>query len=130
MKKRKIKICLTILMIIFYLFLIIPRVNAAFDIGTVFNQADSFISEGESGSNIDNNEISSIFIPIAQVLVRVGTIVIAIVTAIMGVKYITANPNDKAKLKTQLVGLVVATLVISGAQVIWAFAYNFLNDVF
>ena len=130
MSRRYLKIILIIgFIFLLNLFLIIPQSNAAFDLGTVFSQADSFISQGESGTNVDSGEISAIFIPIAQVLVRVGTIVLAIVTAIMAIKYMTANPNDKAKLKTQLVGLVVATLVIAGAQVIWAAVYNFLNNI-
>jgi intracellular septation protein A len=54
--------------------------------------------------------------------------IIAVVTLILGIQYMTANAEDKAKLKIKLVTLVIATIVLSGAQVIWATLYNFLES--
>ena len=42
------------------------------------------------------------------------------VTAYMGIKYLTAGPEAQAKLKTQLVGVVVSGMVIFGAYFIWS----------
>lgn len=41
----------------------------------------------------------------------------------------TASPEEAAKIKTQLIGLVVAAIVIVGAYGIWSFAYNFLSGI-
>ena len=37
----------------------------------------------------------------------------------MGIKYLTAGPDAKAKLKNQLIGVVVSGVVIFGAYYIW-----------
>ena len=39
----------------------------------------------------------------------------------MGIKYLTSGPEARAKLKVQLIGVVVAGLVIFGAYYIWDF---------
>ena len=53
---------------------------------------------------------------------------VVVVATIMGIKYMVANPEEKAKLKTQLIGLVVATIVIFAAQFIWSTIYKFFVD--
>ena len=62
-------------------------------------------------------------------LVAIGSVVLVIVTTIMGIKYIMGGPDKRAQLKQQLVGLVVATIVIFAAQAIWALVYNFMTDL-
>ena len=52
-------------------------------------------------------------------MVVIGIVTIMLVTLIMGVKWIVATPEKQAKLKEQLIGLVVATVVIFGAVGIW-----------
>ena len=42
------------------------------------------------------------------------------VTTYMGIKYLTAGPEAQAKLKTQLIGVVVSGIVIFGAYGIWS----------
>ena len=59
------------------------------------------------------------FVGIGRTLVVIGIVTIMLVTLIMGVKWIVATPEKQAKLKEQLIGLVVATVVIFGAVGIW-----------
>ena len=122
------KIMIIFIMIICIMFFISTKVNAEFSAEDIFSQGDQFITDGKGSTAINEDEISNIFIPIAQVLVKVGTAVIAVVTVVLGIQYMVASPEDKAKLKMRLVTLVIATLVISGAQVIWATVYNFLES--
>lgn len=68
--------------------------------------------------------------PIARVLVTVGTIILVVLTVIWGIKYMTCpTPDQRAKLKTQLIGFVVATVVIFGAQFIWSTVYDFMYNL-
>ncbi len=92
-------------------------------------QAKDFIDHGKQTTVISNNDITSTIMPIAQMLVAFAAGVMVIVTCIMGIKYATASsPDEQAKLKKQLVGLVVSIIVVFGAQAIWAIIYNFMKD--
>ena len=67
--------------------------------------------------------------PIAQALVAVAAGVLVVVTCIMGVKYATTTSAEaQAKLKKQLVGLVVSIVVVFGAHAIWTIVYNFMKN--
>ena len=63
------------------------------------------------------------------ILTFVGEGIIVIITVVMGIKYVFASPDEQAKLKKQLVGLVISAIVIFGAYGIWSLAYSFMNDV-
>lgn len=94
-------------------------------------QADGFVSQGEAegGQIMDSDTMHGIVAPIAQMLVSIAIIVLIVVTIIMGIKYMLTDAEGKGKLKVQLIGLVVAIIVIFGAQFIWATLYEFLTDV-
>ena len=95
------------------------------------DQATSWINNGEElGKNIlPSSDLQKTFVPIGQVLVAVATIVVLVVTIIMGIKYITANPEEKGKLKQQLIGLVVSIVVIYGAVGIWNLVQNIMKSL-
>ena len=52
-------------------------------------------------------------------------ILIIVGLLIIGIRYMMASPEEAAKLKGQLVGLVVSGIVIFGAYSIWALVVNF-----
>lgn len=102
----------------------------AINVDDMFAEADEFIKKGkDSNDSSYNDDIKNTFVPIAQILVNIGGGVIAVVTAIMAIKYMLANAEGKAKLKTQLIGLAIATFVIFGAQFIWSTLYETLNNI-
>ena len=80
-------------------------------------------------TNYSWKKVQNIVIPIAQILVAAGNIVVVIAVVVMGIKYMVANPEDRAKLKSQLVGLAVATCVIFGAQFIWKICYSLFSTL-
>lgn len=91
--------------------------------------ADAFIEKGKEKDVINSNDVASTIMPIAQALVAVAAGVLVVVTCIMGVKYATAtSPDTQAKLKKQLIGLVVSIIVVFGAHTIWTIVYNFMKD--
>ena len=49
----------------------------------------------------------------------IGAGVMVGVTTYMGIKYLTAGPEAQAKLKVQLIGVVVSGMVIFGSYYIW-----------
>ena len=67
--------------------------------------------------------------PISQMLFWAGVITLFIAGTVMGIKFIMASPEEQGKLKGQLIGLVIAAIVILGAYTIWELSYNFMNEV-
>ena len=72
---------------------------------------------GNSGISV--GDITSEFTELGKILTTIGAGVMVAVTTYMGIKYITAGPEAQAKLKQQLIGVVVSGIVIFGAYGIW-----------
>lgn len=81
----------------------------------------------DGGGLIDEKGIGNILKPIIEILTAIGVIVLVAVTVIMGIKYMFATPEEAAKLKQQLIGLVVSSVVVLGAAAIWKVVYNLLS---
>ena len=105
MKVKKILIC--ILLILVLIVTCIPHNVYAEDedlIQKIKNQGTSWLDKGKTlGSGVlPSDDLQNKFVPIGQVLVMIATMVVLVVTLIMGIKYITANPEEKGKLKQHL----------------------------
>ena len=138
MKFRIIKMVAIIVIIAIY---IMPTITFAAGSGSTkkgvsFGDAKSFIDKGasEAGKNglsqTDLNDVGKEFVQIAQILVYIGAGILVASTAYMGIKYMMASPEQQAKLKQQLIGLVVSALVVFGAYFIWSTVYDILNGAF
>ena len=130
MKKIIFKLLIVLTLIFLFSTIVINSSNAASTSWkSIEQQAKNFIDQGENSKVTEVEEqMGNIVIPIAQILVVIGTIVVVVAATIMGIKYMVANPEEKAKLKTQLIGLVVATIVIFAAQFIWSTVYYFFEN--
>lgn len=130
MKMKKIVFNIIISLIIVF-GLTIPNCSRAEGLSwkDIEQDAKNFLEQGESQNPLEEEKLQNIVIPIAQMLVTIGDIVIVIALAVMAIKYMISNPENKAKLKTQLIGVVVSAIVIFGAQFIWTTVYEFLNAV-
>ena len=93
------------------------------------DQASQFIQKGKASTVISNDDVAQIVLPIGRMLVAVASGLLVVITAVMDVKYATTqSPDDQAKVKKQLIGLVVSTIVVFGGQAIWAIIYNLMKD--
>lgn len=124
---KKISIILISLLIIFMIFSECTTVNAGLW-SDISQQAKNWIKQGDNNL-VNDDEVSKIVIPVIQLMVAGASIVVTVATVVMGIKYMVANPEGKAKLKQQLIGLVVSTIVIWGAQGIWALIVTFLESI-
>ena len=92
--------------------------------------ATSFIDIGSKKADISTDSINSItssFVGLGQILTMVGAGVMVAVTSYMGIKYLMSPPDKQAALKQQLIGLVVAGIVIFGAYGIWRAVVNVVS---
>lgn len=139
MKYRKMLIVFFISIIISYLMMCFnspfaTQVLAAGSSGSVSisdidSKASSFISYGKSSAidGMDESSLAADFIPLGKILVWFANATVAIVVVVMGVKYVTGNAEQQAKLKQQLIGLVVSVVVIYGAVGIWQIMKAIMN---
>lgn len=109
------------------------NVFAASTITDIVNSGRTWITNGESAVDdknlTDPTYYAGELIGIGQVLVVIGLATVLIVGTIMGIQWITATPDKQAKLKQQLIGLVVATVVIFGAVGIWNLVKTIMDNV-
>lgn len=130
MRNKKLKMVISILTILLCLFMFFSTETQANNIDGWIKEGNDFITKGQKKNPISTTEVKNAIIPIGQALVAIATVVLAVITVIMGIKYMASgSPDEKAKLKTQLIGLVVSTVVIFGAQVIWSVLYKFMTEV-
>lgn len=101
---------------------IVPNQTYATSLDDMQKKAKSFFEKGnpEAQKILPEKTLEEKFIPIGQILVTAASVVLLVVTLIMAIKYITANPEQRGKLKQQLIGLVISIVVIYGAVGIWS----------
>ena len=82
----------------------------------------------QDNAGVNAGDLKQIVIPVINILTVIGVFVLVAVTIIMGIKYMFATPDVAAKLKQQLIGLVVSAVVALGATAIWKIVYNVLTS--
>lgn len=96
-------------------------------LGEIINAGNSFISQGNSSYSVD--EFAIALAPIGSILAGVGIVIFLAVLAIMAIRWITAKPDQKAKLQQQFVGYVISAVVFFGAVGIWNLVRNIMEQV-
>lgn len=64
-----------------------------------------------------------------KILVSIGIVVVFIVGTIIGIKFMIASAEDKAKVKEALVPFIIGAAVIFGAFTIWSMVINIGQSV-
>lgn len=107
-------------------------VEAAFSWKDVISGGNNFISKGkENGgeTKFSDSDIENFVVPLAKVLAAVGTITVVVALIILGIKYMTATPEQAAKIKQQLIGVLVAAVIIFCSTIIWNIMYEVMDSV-
>ena len=66
---------------------------------------------------------------IYQVALTIGSIIVVLVGAVIGIQFIMGSVEEKAKIKEMLIPYVVGTIIIFGAIGIWSTAYKIMEGV-
>lgn len=138
--KKIIKILAIIIILASINFVFMTKVNAGdtddkeaknISITDIINAGKTWLDNGKdsqpTGTGVD--DFAESFVGVGQVLVAIGIVTLLIVTLITAIKWITATPDKQAKLKQQLIGLVISAVVIFGAIGIWNFVRGIMNNV-
>lgn len=125
MKNKKLKFIINLFTVVIILFFVFSIKTYAINL----DSADNFIKAGGNGAIGDLSKIKNPIISVGQILVTIASVSLAVISIIIGIKYMICDSADKkAKLKTQLIGLVVSTIVIAGAHTIWLALYETLKS--
>ena len=128
------KICCLLMAFLIFLNLgniLFYEVNAATGLSTMMDQASGFITTGEGeATELESamGDVTAEFKPIGQLLTMIGAGVMIAVTTYMGIKYLTSGPETQAKLKQQLIGVIVSGIVIFGAYGIWSLTLDIVKN--
>ena len=127
MKNKKIaKIIVFIIMVLILILYMQPTYAS-----NIIKDAQEWFEGGKTGGEtiMNSQDTANAIAPISQLLFWAGIITLFIAGTVMGIKFIMASPEEQGKLKGQLIGLVIAAIVILGAYTIWELSYNFMNEV-
>lgn len=136
MRNRTKNITLKILLIsIILLFAIFNNISEASFWSEIFSGGDSFIEDGKRNrvntisihgdrvnivlSNVDDTNVAAIINDIYSIVFPMGVVVTVMVGGMLGIKFMLASAEDKAKIKESMVPYVIGCIVIYGAFGIW-----------
>jgi len=134
---------ISILLILLFMITILPlsKTMALVDSGgsgdsgsistDIIGDARRWFEEARTGGSslINPGNVATSLKPIGQILFWAGVIVLVVAYPVMGIKYMISEPDKKADLKTKLIGLVIASVVILGAYGIWKVTYIFMSEL-
>lgn len=130
--KKIVSMFFKILMIIIILEIVVSTtsggVEAAFW-GEVFEGAEDFLKMGEQNSTkgVSNLETRDLIGILYNSLLTLGIIITIAIGGVLGIKFMMASAEDKAKIKESLVPYVVGCIVIYGAFGIWKMCINIFS---
>ena len=121
----KSKMLVRIILILFVLFILIQPFQISYGVDIVKEARDWFIAARNGEQIFNPDDIASAIAPISQILFAVGLVVLFVVGVVMGIKFITASPEEQGK----IIGLAISAVVILGAYTIWKLTYDLMDDI-
>ena len=126
---------LLILLLIQIIFVIVNTSEAASIWSNMYDGADGFIEAGKEGAqnnqvimgNISAGKIKNIINDIYNIIFPLAVVITVIVGGILGIKFMLASADDKAKIKESLVPYIIGCAVIYGAFGIWKVAITIFS---
>lgn len=100
------------------------------DFTDIFSDARKFINKGKSGQDdfdIENFKINIDLI--YNILLTIGIALTVIIGGILGIKFMMASAEDKAKIKEAMIPYVIGCIVIYGAFFIWKVVIMVVGDL-
>ena len=128
--KKSFKIGLILLFLVGIVFTTTIEASSSLTLDSIDQAAKNFEQAGSKQTLISQEQIINAVLPIGQMLTAVGVAVLFGAIMLLGIKYMKSQPEERGKLKQQLIGLVISGIVIFGAFTIWRIAYNFFEEIF
>lgn len=118
-----------IIIIFIIIFIItIPCITKAFSLDGIASGADDFLNMGGNTNTIIDEEIvGDISDILYNTLLGIAMVAAVIIGMILGIKYMTAGSEEKAKTKETLGPYFISCIVVFAAFTIWKLIVNILQ---
>lgn len=129
--KKMVKIVNIIILLVVVMMFVSAPVQAL-SLKDMQDKVNDFKSKGTEKVTISEESVGQItteFADLAKILTTIGAGVLVIIITYMGIKYFISSPEEQAKLKGQLIGIVVSAIVIFGAVSIWDLAITIFGNM-
>lgn len=124
-------ICIKML-IIFFAVTILLNVfcfQESYAVGDMLQAGQDFLGKGQGTSTVINETaLSDASDKIYNLLLSIAIIIAVIVAMILGIQFMVASADEKAKVKEALMPFVVGCVVVFGSFTVWKVAVNIGND--
>ena len=112
-KKRRI---ITVVLILFSLMLVFS--NNIYATDSIIQGAEDFLKEGTEGI-FDKYGVKKASDLVYNIFFAVGTVIVVIVGAVLGIQFIMGSVEERAKVQESLIPFVIGAVVIFGSVAIW-----------
>lgn len=118
-------------LILIIVFSMIPTTVKASFWGDVINSADVFLREGklnaEKNNTVSDAEVVEAITTLYYTLMTIGSIASIAYGGVIGIKFMAASAEDKAKIKESMIPFVVGMAIIFGSYLIWKIAIGIFS---
>lgn len=98
-------------------------------LGDVFSSGKDFLSKGNSiETTLNTTELQAGSKFVYNTLLGIAIMVAIIVAMVLGIQFMAASADEKAKVKEAILPFIVGCIVVFGAFTIWKIAVNIGND--
>lgn len=121
----KIFICLILISLICNIFCM----TSSYALDDIFSSGREFLQQGKDiDETIDTTALNETSDYIYRTLLAIAIIVAVIIAMILGIQFMAASADEKAKVKEAILPFIVGCIVVFGAFTIWKIAVNIGND--
>ena len=85
---------------------------------SIIQGAEDFLSKGDEDT-LNSDKIKEVSDKIYFIFTAIGSAIIVIVGAILGIQFILGSTEEKAKIKEALIPYAIGTIIIYGSWGIW-----------
>ena len=127
MNSKLFKILIAFLLIIYFF---LTSSSLAYSIENIFVDAKKITQKGKPiEETINRTELNKTAAFIFNLLKAIGIVILLALGIVLGIKFMVASADNKAKIKEALIAYSVSCLVFFSAYRIWAIAVNVSQDV-
>jgi len=103
-------------------------VPSAYALGDIFSTGKGFLELGDDiDSKINKEALKDTSDTIYNTFLSFGVVVAVIVAMVLGIQFMVASADEKAKVKEALIPFIVGCIVVFGAFTIWKIVVNIGN---
>lgn len=124
-------ICIKILICALFMIVLSTSfcLSTTYALGDIFSQGKSFLEEGNDvDETINTTALKSTSDYIYNTLLAIGIMVAVVVAMVLGIQFMVASADEKAKVKEALIPFLVGCIAVFGAFTIWKIVVNMGND--